>query len=81
MKHLVNNSNNLIVLNRIILLICIFTVLFLWTGCHRKVGIKPGGQIKKDTSKCKCKKRKSIYSNCLITNPSDYQFNHSSSIG
>lgn len=43
---------------RIIILICIFVAATTWSGCHRKVGVKPGGQLKTDTSKCKCKKKK-----------------------
>ena len=54
-------------LNRIILLICIFTTTTIWSGCNRKVGVKPGGQLKSNTSKCKCKKRSGgIYSETFI---------------
>jgi len=48
---------------RMLLLICIFATAIIWSGCHRKIGVKPGGQLKTDTSKCKCKKKKGgIYS-------------------
>ncbi|GEM_PF-4104908 len=59
------------VLNRLILLICIFAVVFIWTGCHRKIGVKPGEQPKTNKSKCKCKKKNALYSNYFIINPSE----------
>ena len=60
------------VLNRFTLLICTFVVIFIWTGCHRKIGVKPGEQAKTNTSKCKCKKKNALYSSCFIINPSEH---------
>jgi len=46
-----------------LIVICFFATAMIWSGCHRKTGVKPGGQLKTDTSKCKCKKKKGgIYS-------------------
>lgn len=61
------------IFNRFTLLICIFAVVFMWTGCHRKIGVKPGERPKTNTSKCKCKKKNALYSNCLIINPLEYR--------
>jgi hypothetical protein len=50
-------------LKGIVLLICIFATVTLLSGCNRKVGVKPGEQLKTNKSKCKCKKRNGgIYS-------------------
>lgn len=59
-KDVYKKANNY---QRIVLLICIFAFSIIWTGCNRKVGVKPGGKLKTSTSKCKCKKREGgIYS-------------------
>lgn len=60
------------VLNRFILVIFIFAVVFIWTGCHRKIGVKPGEQPKTKTSKCKCKKKNALYSSYFVINPSEH---------
>lgn len=63
------------VLNRFTLFICFFIVIFIWTGCHRKIGVKPGEQPKTNTSKCKCKKKNALYSSCFTVNPSEHILN------
>jgi hypothetical protein len=50
-------------LKGIVLLICIFATVTLSSGCNRKVGVKPGEQLKANKSKCKCRKHNGgIYS-------------------
>jgi len=68
----------------IVLIFSIISLSIVISGCHKKVGVKPGGQVKKKTDKCKCKPRKGLYSNViesqstyycnnLFSNTSDYQ--------
>jgi len=69
------------ILNRFVLLICIFAAAMMWTGCQRKTGVKPGGKLKTNTSKCKCKKKNGgIYSEVYIQKPASYYFNQLSGI-
>lgn len=58
------------------LIIIILSLTIINSGCNRKVGVKPGGKVKTDTSKCKCKKRKSIYAE--VSNQESYFFNFES---
>ena len=58
------------VLCRFVVLICIFTIVFVVSGCNRKIGVKPGEQSKTTTSKCRCKKKNALYSSYFIINPS-----------
>jgi hypothetical protein len=61
---------------RIVLLICIFAFAIIWTGCNRKVGVKPGGKLKISTAKCKCKKREGgIYSVVSNQKASSFYYN------
>jgi len=63
---------------RIILFICLITTIIIWTGCHRKMGVKPGGQLKPKTAKCKCKKRSGgILSEVYKQESVLYYFEHS----
>lgn len=48
-----------------ILLICLVVLSFELSGCRKKVGVKPGGTLKQKTEKCKCKKRKGLYSEVI----------------
>jgi hypothetical protein len=48
-----------------VLLSCIILASVLWSGCNKKVGVKPGGQLKTRTDKCKCKKKKGVYSDVI----------------
>jgi hypothetical protein len=74
----VKNKSKIKILSRIVLLICILTTAVAWTGCHRKIGLKPGEQLKKDKSQCKCKKRKSaIYSENAIKKTTFHYFKKS----
>jgi hypothetical protein len=56
----------LLKLNRITLIICFLSISFVWSGCNRKVGVKPNGHQKTSTGKCKCKKKVGIYSSNSI---------------
>lgn len=75
MRGFVKKRSKSIILNRIILITCALSVVLVWAGCHRKIGIKPGEQLKKDKTQCKCKKRKSaIYSENTIQKSTFYYF-------
>ena len=52
-KQNTQNFNVLIITLFILLLIC---------SCNKKVGVKPGGKLDSAKEKCKCKKRKGLYS-------------------
>jgi hypothetical protein len=58
---------------RIILIFCICTAFLMCTSCHKKIGVKPGGQLKKKESKCKCRLKGGIYSK---TNQKDSAYYH-----
>ncbi|NOU19850.1 MAG: hypothetical protein HOO91_20015 [Bacteroidales bacterium] len=60
------------VLCRFVIFIYIFTIVFVVSGCNRKIGVKPGEQPKTNTSKCKCKKKNALYSSCFTVNPSEH---------
>lgn len=56
---------------RIKILGLIILIIFATAACHRRVGIKPGGELKKK-SKCKCKTEKGgIYGN--VKEPATYK--------
>ena len=56
-------------MNRIVLIICFLSIGLITTGCNRKIGVKPNGQQKISTSKCKCKKKVGIYSDNFSGKP------------
>ena len=49
----------------IVMVILIFAVVLIGTGCHKKIGVKSGGELKPDKSKCKCKKKKGGVYGCF----------------
>ncbi len=55
LKVTATNLNNYKV---IAMLIFIFASMLFSNGCHRKIGVKPGDQLKKNKPKCKCVKTK-----------------------
>jgi len=65
------------------LIVLIFSIIFfsfVISSCHKKVGVKPGGQLKKKTDKCLCKKKKGLYSSAIESQSTYYCVNLFSNI-
>ncbi|RPH33159.1 MAG: hypothetical protein EHM93_06405 [Bacteroidales bacterium] len=60
----------------LVMLILIFAVALIGLSCQRKVGVKPGGQLKTDKSKCKCKTKKGgVYADSNVHKSLYFGFN------
>lgn len=66
-------------INYILLIVSVILIVFIVSSCHKKVGVKPGGQLKKKEDKCLCKKKKGLYSDGL-GHKSAYQFDNYTAI-
>lgn len=81
MKEFAKIVERVISFTRIVLLIFFFITLGIVSGCHKKTGVKPGGQLKVDKSKCKCKKKKGgIYSNVFIHSTTNHYLEYSAKV-